>query len=223
MAIAASRAGSKPDWLVGTGTVMTWRDQPRERAEEARRILGGEHAADQHERSRIAILDLGEGLRDRRSRRRDCGRRRARCRRPAGASSTKRAGSQALHAGGPVGIDESPASMAPAASATPRPPQRRDGKAGIVDLVRAGKLRQRQVEEAVVVLVDEPPALGEGHVFGAVAEERRARRLGLELDHRQRVLVLRADDAGSAALQDAGLLRRDAGEVGRRGSRRGRG
>ena len=33
------------------------------------------------------------------------------------------------------------------------------------------------------------------------------------VDHRERVLVLRADDAGHAALEDAGLLRGDAGEV----------
>ena len=105
----------------------------------------------------------------------------------------------------------------------PAAPERGDGEAGIVHLVRAGKSRQRQVEQPVLVLVDEPAALGEGHVVRAVAEERRARGLRLELDHRQRMLVLRADDAGRAALQDAGLLRRDAGEVARRGTPRGRG
>ena len=35
---------------------------------------------------------------------------------------------------------------------------------GIVDLVRAGKPRQRQVEQPVLVLVDQPAALGDRRV-----------------------------------------------------------
>ena len=152
--------------------------------------------ADQHERSRIALLDLGEGLRDRRSRRRDCGRRRARCRRPAGASSTSgpdfsrcmRAGQSALTksrldcAG--VERDAAPPQRRRRRARHSRSGARREASAA------AGRAGRRRPGRRAARARRRPCSR-------AVAEQRRARRLRLELDHRERVLVLRRDDPGT--------------------------
>ena len=132
---------------------------------------------------------------------------------PAGRLLDQRPRLQPLHARRPVGVLQA---RLECRRIEPHPgaPQCRNREPGILHLMRAGEFRQRQVEQAVIVLIDKPPALGEGHVFAAVAEKRGAGGFRLELDHRQRMLVLRGDDARQAALQDAGFLRGDSGEVG---------
>ena len=108
----------------------------------------------------------------------------------------------------------SPASMAPAESFDAGAAERGDGKPGIVDLVAAGKPRQRQVEQPVLVLIDEPAALGERHVVGAVAgRAARPRAFASSSIMASACSSCGPIDAGRAALQDAGLLRGDAGEV----------
>ena len=194
MAISASVSGSKPASLPGTGTVIAWRTSPAKGRKKPAGSLVVSSAADEDR------AGAGRGPRSPRRparsprRRRDCGRRRARCRSPPAPASTSGAGAQPLHARRPVGVRRARPRSRCAGSVMPAARKRRDREPGILHLVRAGKPRQRQVEQAVLVLVDEPPALGEGHVFAAVAEERRAGRLRLDLDHRQRVLVLRRDD-----------------------------
>ena len=130
-----ARSGSKPDCARRNRHRHDVARPARRRAEEAGRILGGEHAADQHERSRIAILDLGEGLRDRRSRRRDCGRRRARCRRrPAPARPAAPDLSRCMRAGQSA-LTKPRLECAWRRARTPARRSVADGEPGIVDLV----------------------------------------------------------------------------------------
>ena len=90
--------------------------------------------------------------------------------------------------------------------------QRRDRDAGIVELMAAEQLRRRQIEQAVVVLIDQPAALlGRGPVLAGDADRRPDAR-GLALDHRERLARLRRHDRRHAALEDAGLLGGDLAE-----------
>ncbi len=66
-----------------------------------------------------------------------------------------------------------------------------DGDAGILVLVAALQARQRQVEEAARVLVDEPPAFLADVEIAARDDERRAHARGLALDDGQRLVGLR--------------------------------
>ena len=164
----------------GTGTVIDVAHEAGEGPEEADRVLGVEHADDQDERPRVAVLDLGEGLGDDQRRRRDCGRRRARCRSRAGA--LRPAARRSAAACAPASRRSQARPRSPRrASAQAGAPERRDRAAGIVELMPPGKPRQRQVEEAVLVLIDQPAALGEGHPVagggkaGAPAASPRAR------------------------------------------------
>ena len=65
-----------------------------------------------------------------------------------------------------------------AASAAPRPAARKrgDGGAGVVDLMAAGKLRQRQIEQPVVVLIDQAAVLAVHAPVLAGDAQRRAQR-----------------------------------------------
>ena len=161
-------------------------------AQEARAVLGRQHADDQHQRPRHALLEIGERggdgaaavgivaavepqLAAGRQQRGELALRR-RC---------MRAGHSAL---------AMPVSNASRGSCKPRGAQRRDGDAGIVELMAAEELRRRQIEQAVVVLIDEPAALlGRGPVL-AGDPDRRVQARGLALDHRERLARLRGHD-----------------------------
>ncbi len=70
----------------------------------------------------------------------------------------------------------------------------------------AEKLRRRQVEQSVVVLIDEPSAFLARRPMLAGGAQRRPRLAGARLDHFERGAALRRDDDGNAVLEDAGLL-----------------
>ena len=85
--------------------------------------------------------------------------------------------------------------------------QRRDGGAGIVELMAADELRQRQIEQAVVVLIDQAAVLADARSSARPATRSGARtRLASSLDHREHRVGLRRDRRRHAALEDAGLL-----------------
>src|SRR6185312_12432025 len=69
---------------------------------------------------------------------------------------------------------------------------RRNREAGILVLVPAVEPRRRQVEQAIVVLIDEPATLFRRGEVLAGDLERRAQPRGLLLDRRQGVALLRS-------------------------------
>ncbi|MPL60817.1 hypothetical protein SDC9_06379 [bioreactor metagenome] len=175
-----------------------------ERAHVARLVLGVDHAADQMRRSR------GHA--------RQCRRHRGPARRVVPAVEPQldprhtvgqRAAAQPLHPGGPFGAGNRRLA-GPGIEA--QQAQRGNRGAGVLDLMRAGQHRQRQIKQPGLVLIDQPAALLEGMPVLAMHEERRADPGGAGLDHLERRLFLRADDAGHAALQDPGLLAGDLGQ-----------
>ena len=125
---------------------------------------------------------------------------------PAGASSTSRPGAQPLQPRRPVGLDHAGLEGGRRNLERLDRAQRRDGKAGILELMAAVKLRRRQIEQAGLVLIDQPAALLGGGPVLAGDLERRIEPRRLPLDHGQRVARLRGDDRRRAALEDAGLL-----------------
>ena len=102
-----------------------------------------------------------------------------------------------------------PASNAAHRQLQPGGAQGRDRRAGILELMAAVKLWRRQIEQAVVVLINQAPAfLGRGPVLARDAQ-RRLHAAGLPLDHRQRLAHLAGDHRRHAALEDAGFFRGD--------------
>ena len=85
---------------------------------------------------------------------------------------------------------------------------------GILDLVAADQPRQRQIEQARLVLIDHAAMFLMGGEILAEHEDRRAQLVGAAQDDIARRIVLRPDDQRHARLDDAGLLGRDAGKVG---------
>src|SRR5205085_12285734 len=86
---------------------------------------------------------------------------------------------------------------------------RRNGIAGIVDLMPAEKLRQRQIEEAVLVLEHQPAMLLVGLPVLIGDEEGGIGGLSGTFDFIAGFIGLSADDADNITLEDAGLLMRD--------------
>ena len=128
---------------------------------------------------------------------------------PAGASSTSRPCGKPLQPRRPVGLDH--AGLVGGRRNLERldRAQRRDGEAGILELMAAVKFRRRQIEQAGLVLIDQPPALlGRGPVLAGDLQ-RRIEPRRLPFDHGERVARLRGDDGRRPALEDAGLLRGD--------------
>ncbi len=90
--------------------------------------------------------------------------------------------------------------------------QRRDRGAGIDVLVAPGETRQRQIEQAIAILVDQPSAiLMDVEVLRPDQDLRSAGAFGGGLQHGGRLRLLRRDHGGCAALEDAGLLAGDLG------------
>ena len=99
-----------------------------------------------------------------------------------------------------------PASKAAAGSFRPLDAQRRNRRAGILELMAAIKFRRRQIEQPVAVLIDEPAAfLGRGPVLAGDVQ-RRAQPRRLPLDDGERLARLAGDDRRHVALENAGLL-----------------
>ena len=114
----------------------------------------------------------------------------------------------------------SPVSIAPVGDARDRPARSAAmASAGIGELVAAEQPRQRQVEQAVLVLVDEPAALARRPSksrppIDAAARPSRAASRSITVERR---VALRRDDRRAAALEDAGLLAGDLLDACRRG------
>ena len=88
-------------------------------------------------------------------------------------------------------------------------PRGGDGRAGVVELMPPEQARQRQIEEAVLVLEDEPAVLLE-HVPALPSGKHRGAKLArARFDHAKRRIALAGHDGGPAALQNARLLARD--------------
>ena len=143
---------------------MTRRASPEKLLQKACAVLGRQHADDEHQRPRHALLEIGE-------RRRDgaaavgivaavepkLALRRQQCSKPAMRQPLHaRRPIDARHAGLECGGGQFQAARA----------QRRDRRAGIFELVAAIKPRRRQIEKPVAVLIDEPAAFfGRGPVL----------------------------------------------------------
>src|SRR5438105_14885592 len=76
----------------------------------------------------------------------------------------------------------------------------------------AKEFRRRQVEQAVVVLVDQPAARLRCRPILAGDPDRRTDTRGCPFDHGQCLARLRRHDRGYVALEDAGLFGRDLGQ-----------
>ena len=91
-----------------------------------------------------------------------------------------------------------------------RGPQRRDGGRRVDVLVPAGQARQRQIEKARLILEDEAAVFLADVEILAAEDELRGAPFRLAAQHQFGFrIVLRRDDGGRAALEDAGLLARD--------------
>ena len=90
-------------------------------------------------------------------------------------------------------------------------PQRGQRRPGIVDLVRAGQVRQGQVQEPRLILKDQPPAIGKRVPVLPMAQQGHPQPRRPRLDHRQPVRALRTDDTRHAPLQNPRLLPGDLG------------
>ena len=107
----------------------------------------------------------------------------------------------------------SPSAMLGLAHRQPEVPRRGDRQRGILELVEARERRRRQVEQAVLVLVDQPARLRGSRrsrgpaTNGVTPQLRRAR-----FEHREPLVALAAEHRRAAALQDAGLVDRDLGD-----------
>ena len=114
---------------------------------------------------------------------------------------------QALHAGGPVGLCHGSFSVTHAQMA-----QGHDRGPGVFYLVRAGKVGQRQVQQSIVILKDQPTTIFERVPMLAMHQQRRAKTGGTGFDHFQTVGVLRANHASDTALDNARLFACDFGQ-----------
>ncbi|MNE53878.1 hypothetical protein D3C80_1486280 [compost metagenome] len=84
------------------------------------------------------------------------------------------------------------------------------GHAGVVELMRPAQRRGRQVEEAFLILINQPAALGPGVEVHAHDGQRRMDLRRAAFDHGHNRLGLTGDDAARASFQDARLLGGDA-------------
>ena len=86
-----------------------------------------------------------------------------------------------------------------------------DRHARIADLVWSAQVRQRQIEQAGFILKDHPTVFFPCVPVLAMGQKGAPSSLGVGLDHRKRLVMLGADDAGHAALDDPGLFAGDFG------------
>ena len=168
--------------------------QPAEGRKEADRILGLQHAADEIERLFALVLEIGQRAGQRLGAMRvvsavepDLG--------ALGRELDQRPAHQTLQPRRPfdrpqTGFDRRVAAPAQA------PAWRKRGDRGgrIFDLMGAGQARQRQVEQAVPILIDHAAMLLMGEEILPEEKERRRQRIGPAGDDVARNVVLIADD-----------------------------
>ena len=87
--------------------------------------------------------------------------------------------------------------------------QSSNGSGRIAMLVAAGQARQRQVKQAALIGVDQPPQLLAGRKILPADGQRRMQPPRLALQHEQRTLVLRRQNGGDAALDNSSFLESD--------------
>ena len=120
-----------------------------------------------------------------------------------------------LHAGGPVGFGNAALEQAGVLQAEACGPQGGNRGARIDLLVLSGHFRQRQIEQAGLVLIDQPSVVLAHMVFLPVADQRRAQAVGDLFQHRFAALVLlTGDDHGRAGFDDAAFFRGNGLDVG---------
>ena len=128
---------------------------------------------------------------------------------PCGACSSSAPDGQALHPRRPFGVDDAGLERG---RSDPEPvlrAQRRNRKTGIVELMPAEQFWRRQVHQAALVLIDQPPALDIDVPPLACRMQRRAQPPGVLLDHGDRLSRLLGANHRHVGLDDPGLLSRD--------------
>ena len=120
---------------------------------------------------------------------------------------------QALQAGGPARAAQARGDGVPARRQVAKRQRAGHREPGVVDLMRAGEHRQRQIERAPAALDQQPVGFAARPPVAAMDLQGCADLGGARLDHRQRLGRLRPDDAGHLGLQDARLLERDLRQV----------
>ena len=214
-AASASRSGGIALSRSGICTAMMWRVSPAKLARNAAGILVGHHADDDHQRTRHPLLEIAE-------RRRDdaaafgivaavepdlAARRRL---------LHQRARRQPLHPRRPFGVDDAGLERRGVDLERVERAQRRDRKPGIVELMPAEQFWRRQIHQAAIVLIDQPPALDIDVPFLPGAMQRRAHALRLLLDHGHRFGRLLGANHRHVALDDARPFRRRSSSACRR-------
>ena len=141
------RSGAKQAWS-GIGTAWTSRDEPAERLEHARRVLGRKAGEDDVQRLAVGRSALGEAG-DLARRGRDCGRRRATPRALPTSGPGARCCSRAGQSAQPIAALIAAVGTCSAVLV----PQHRHGQRGVHRLMPARQARQRQVERALRIAI----------------------------------------------------------------------
>ena len=124
----------------------------------------------------------------------------------------QRAGNQALHPRRPFGVDDPGLERRHADLERIDRAQGRNREPGIVELMPPEQFWRRQIHQAALVLIDQPPALDADMPLLAGRMQRRAHAVGLRLDHAHRFRRLLGAHDRHVALDDRGLLAGDRGQ-----------
>ena len=185
-AASASRSGGMAS--VATGYLHR-DDMAREAGEIGEKragVLVRHHADDDHERPRDPLFEVAQRTPPRRARPRHCGRRRARfrTRRPL---IHQRARRQTLHPRRPFGVDDAGLERRWLDPECVKRAQRRNRKAGIVELMTAEQSWRRQIHQAAIVLIDQASALDADVPLLPGRMQRRMQAPGALFDHGDRL------------------------------------
>src|SRR5450830_1233085 len=183
-------------------------DEPGEIAQEAFAILARQHADNQNQRTRDALFEIGERRRNGAAAVGIMAAVEPQLA-PRGRKLDQTALAEPVQPRRPFGLDDAGFERGRRNLEWLDRAQRRDGEAGILELMAAVKFRRRQIEQARFILIDQASALLGGGPILAGNLQRRAEFRRLPFDHGERVAALRGDDRRHAALEDAGLLGRD--------------
>ncbi len=182
--------------------------EPGEIAQKTLQILRGQHADDEHQRTRHPLLHIGDRRRDHA---RALGIVRAVEPNLAAFRRERRqaTGGQPLQPGRPIYLEETGLERGGVDPGIAEAPQGRNRRAGIVELMASEQPRPRQIEQPVLILVDQPPVLLRHQPMLARHHQLRAEPRRLALDHAACLVDLRGDHRRHPRLENAGLLGRD--------------
>ena len=199
-AMSATSEAGRAAVCVGMGTEMISCASPANGSRNPSEILRAEHPDDHYERAGVALLELRHGRGERLS---SIGIVAAVEPEFSAVGHERRQppAHQPLQAGRPVGMGDAGLESGGRKSCKGGGAQRCDGRAGVDVLVPAGQPGQRQIEQAVLVLVDEAAVLLMGMKILPADEHLRPGARRLTLQHRQGVgMLLKPDDARNGAL-----------------------